>query len=561
MSAARSARPATARIAVKAAALMIIPIAITATSVGAVPAKASRGHATSLTAGNLVVATSTFQYVPGVVAGRTLLPAGCVQGSSTNPCATAVTGGGYPGIFNNSSVDGSFGVTSKIVLQELKPNGKLIGSLQVPNSTMPGFGGTDDQMTTSFSSKSELALNLSPNGRTLTFMGYDAPVGVLDVSNSNTPGANPAGTNPALSPHYRAVAQLGTNGKFAFTLTNAFSGDNARAAILNPAANKLYMAGNANTGAGNAFITGTGAQITTPAAAPESAQTPGAPTPVGSFGVPQLGLSEGGDVAKENNYNALIVQNNVLYFVKGSGGKGVNTVYFVDTTGKACPKGTGVPQPGAQLPTTPLPGAHVDANGRLAPFNMCVLAGFPQILNSTNPISANPAGIFFADPHTLYIADEGNQTSPTTTGSYAAARPVNNPTAGLQKWVYVPAAKAWHLAYTVQTGLDLGQPYRVKGYPTENNDLPGGTHAPWAPATDGLRHLTGRVNPNGTVTLYATTSTVSGSGDQGADPNRLVTLTDPISALTPANRETFKTLTTASNGQLFRGVSFTPGTR
>ena len=452
-------------------------------------------------------------------------------------------------------------MTSKIVLNEVTPNGKLIGSIDVPHSTRPGFSSTDDQMSTSFSSKSELALNLSPNGRTLTFMGYDAPVGLLDVSNSNTPGADPVGTNPAATAHYRVAAEVGANGKFQFTLTNAFSGDNARAAILDPAANKLYMAGNANDSAGNAFITGTGAQITNPANTAESAQTPAAATPVGSFGIPELGLSEGGDVAKENNYRAVAIEHNVLYFVKGSGGKGVNSVYFVDTTGKACPNGIGVPQAGVTLPTTPLPGYHVDSNGRLAPFNMCVLAGFPQILNSTNPIADYPFGIFFADPHTLYIADEGNQTSPTTTGSYAAARPINNPTAGLQKWVYIPSAKAWHRAYTVQTGLNLGQPYRVKGYPTGDNDLPGGTHAPWSPATDGLRQLTGRVNANGTVTLYATTSTVSGSGDQGADPNRLVTLTDPLKALTPTGHETFKTMATASNGQLYRGVSFTPGTR
>ena len=48
------------------------------------------------------------------------------------------------------------------------------------------------------------------------------------------------------------------------------------------------------------------------------------------------------------------------------------------------------------------------------------------------------------------------------------------------------------------------------------------TSLPWAPATDGLRNITGKVNPNGTVTIWAVTSTVSGGGDQGADPNQLV---------------------------------------
>jgi hypothetical protein len=33
--------------------------------------------------------------------------------------------------------------------------------------------------------------------------------------------------------------------------------------------------------------------------------------------------------------------------------------------------------------------------------------------------------------------------------------------------------------------------------------------------------LTGKVNRDGTVTIFAITSTISGSGDHGADPNRL----------------------------------------
>jgi hypothetical protein len=41
----------------------------------------------------------------------------------------------------------------------------------------------------------------------------------------------------------------------------------------------------------------------------------------------------------------------------------------------------------------------------------------------------------------------------------------------------------------------------------------------WSPATDGLRNLAGRVHRDGTVTIWPITSTVSGSGDRGADPN------------------------------------------
>ena len=106
-----------------------------------------------------------------------------------------------------------------------------------------------DQLVTSFSSKSEIALNLSTNGQDVTFMGYVAPVGALDVSNSNTPGAFDP-TNPVPSSYYRAVADVDSSGQSHFTETNAYSGNNGRAAILDNTggANVIYTAGNAGNG-------------------------------------------------------------------------------------------------------------------------------------------------------------------------------------------------------------------------------------------------------------------------------------------------------------------------
>ena len=56
---------------------------------------------------------------------------------------------------------------------------------------------------------------------------------------------------------------------------------------------------------------------------------------------------------KDTNFRGLTVYNNVVYYTKGSGCNGTNSVYFIDTTGKACstPNGVGLPQPGATLPT------------------------------------------------------------------------------------------------------------------------------------------------------------------------------------------------------------------
>jgi hypothetical protein len=190
----------------------------------------------------------------------------------------------------------------------------------------------------------------------------------------------------------------------------------------------------------------------------------------------------------------------------------------------------------------------------VAPYNMCVLNGFTTTLAKTTTTSF-PFGVFFADAKTLYVSDEGNGTTTFSGNTFTAA--AAQTTAGLQKWVLNEATKTWTLAYTLQAGLDLGAPYKVKGYPTGLNAPTG---LPWSPATDGLRNITGRVNDDGTVTIWAITSTVSGGGDQGADPNKLVMITDKVAATTLPAKETFSTVRTAKSGEVLRGVSFTPGT-
>jgi hypothetical protein len=262
-------------------------------------------------------------------------------------------------------------------------------------------------------------------------------------------------------------------------------------------------------------------------------------------------------IGKDDNFRGLTISNNVLYYTKGSGSNGVDTVYFLDTTGKACPSGVGLPAPGAKLPTTGLSYDEATLQSGGLPSNMCILKGFPASLaKSATDASDYPFGVWFANADTVYLADEGSGDNTYADGSYTAA--AASSTAGLQKWVFDKDAGQWNLAYTLSGGLDLGTPYTVKGYPAGVNSVTG---LPWAPATDGLRNLTGRVNPNGTVSVWAVTSTVSGGGDQGADPNKLVEITDPLYATAPAPGERFSTLISPKYGQLLRGVSFTPDTR
>ena len=166
-----------------------------------------------------------------------------------------------------------------------------------------------------------------------------------------------------------------------------------------------------------------------------------------------------------------------------------------------------------------------------------MLPGFPTTL-AKNTGAANPFGLYFANANTLYVADEGDG---------AAADAATSSNAGLQKWVLTNGT--WKRAYVLQNGLNLGQQYSVANYPTTLN-----------PSTDGLRNLTGKVNSDGTVTLYAITSTISASGDQGADPNKLVAITDNLANTDPTvgANEKFTTLRTAMAGEVLRGVAFAP---
>jgi hypothetical protein len=376
-------------------------------------------------------------------------------------------------------------------------------------------------------------------------------------------------TNPVPGQNYRVVAQVDRHGKFHFTKTNAYSGNNGRAAILNDqnGISLVYTAGNAGNGGNpqpNGIIVGAGAQILAASNLPLNSQMdPGMPTPVGSFNITQLPANSKPDkIGKDTNFRGLTIFNNVVYYTKGSGGNGINTVFFLDATGfdgsnrpLACPNGVGLPGPSATLPLTPIAydATKLQTLG-VVPYNMCILNGFNTGLASKTTDSF-PFGVWFANATTLYVADEGNGTNTFSGGTYTAAAAQTK--AGLQKWVFDSVKKQWTLADVLTAGLDLGVPYTVKDYPTGNNPATG---LPWSPATDGLRNLTGRVNRDGTVTIWAITSTVSGNGDQGADPNKLVMIKDRVAATTVPAGETFTTLRTARFAEVLRGVSFTPST-
>ena len=507
--------------------------------------------------GNLVVSRSVYDNNANNVKVGALLPPNCAN--TIGPCAAATYNGKYPEVFNNVIPDPAFGITSTIFLDQITPSGFLLDSLEVPNSSLKNVRTESNQLVTSFSSKSEIALHLSTDGKLLSFMGYVTPIDTIDASNSNTPAAIDP-TNPVGENFYRAVATVSHAGKFTFTLTNAYSGNNGRSAILNNSngADVFYTAGNAGNGANpqpDGVILGAGAQLIEPSTAPESFQTPTAPTPLASFSVGELG-DKADKIGKDDNFRGMTIFNNVVYYTKGSGSNGVDTVYFVDTTGSACPKGVGIPAVGAPLPISPLAVNLSTLQTAGLSNNMCILAGFPTALAKSLATPAAPFGLFFANADTLYVADEGDgYTGGTDLYTHAAAQTA----AGIQKWIFNSTTQTWALVYTLQTNLDLGVPYTVNKYPTGNNPA---TNHPWAPATDGIRNITGTVDGD-KVTIYGITSTVSGNGDVGADPNRLVAVTDTLTNTdsTKAAKEKFTIVRKADFAEVLRGVSFAPGTK
>ena len=130
---------------------------------------------------SLVISSTTYDRTVGAVASLTV---GTTLANSATATTTAIADNNYVNVWNNDSVDGSFGVTSAITLTDIEPNsGSVFSSVAVPT----------DQVVTSFSSKSELALHVTGDTTIghrrephLVFVAYaGAGVGAIDVSNSD----------------------------------------------------------------------------------------------------------------------------------------------------------------------------------------------------------------------------------------------------------------------------------------------------------------------------------------------------------------------------------------
>lgn len=462
----------------------------------------------------LVISSTAYDRSQGAVASLVIGTALPNTATQTGP---AVANNDYVNVWNNDKVDGSFGVTSSITLSDVDPyDGHRFRTLRVPT----------DQVVTSFSSKSELGLYLAQDGRRsrLVFVGYaGADVGALDVSNSDAvAGQDPTnpvsfafGNNHAFQ---RTIVSLDDDGHFAYTPTINYGGNNGRSALLG-SDGLYYTVGNANNGNATSFGASNGTN-------PDVTETTGLEVvqPINgrrsSVAIPannsaevdpliQYPLGKKGALdkpGKDNNYRGLTEFGGALYFTKGSGSNGMDTVYTVSS-----------------LPTL--------ANAAATPIS--VVPGFPTDSARATGGDYTPFAVFFANATTMYVTDEGSGNS-TDTSQHA----------GLEKWSLVNGS--WQLDYVLTQGLIGTVDGNLFGNDGQYPDV----------TTVGLRNLTGVVGRDGTVTLWATTSTSSTSGDQGADPNKVVRITDLISATTLPGTESFKTVAGPTYGTVYRGVAY-----
>ena len=111
--------------------------------------------------GDVLVSRTTYTGTASTVPFPGLLP-------NNDP---SVADGVFPNVFNNETPDASFGVTSPIVIDRMTITGGFIKTIPVTNLLVNQNGAS---VTTSFPSKSELGLSVTPDASGVTFAAYSS---------------------------------------------------------------------------------------------------------------------------------------------------------------------------------------------------------------------------------------------------------------------------------------------------------------------------------------------------------------------------------------------------
>ena len=381
-----------------------------------------------------------------------------------------------------------------IVLQDYSTSGVAGGSLVLPQTTTTVNGVTQNAISGEYGSSSEGTLELSADGRSLTIAGYGVNAKTYNAAEA-TGGSNIYGN--------AALAQ-------STSLTNQTTYTPVARVVADVGANgtvdtstALFNIYNTNNPRSVATTDGTSFYL--------GGQGVKGDTTQGVF-LAQDGATSATAINTSDDVRTVELSNGQLYVSQDSkqpSSGGTSNISSV---------GTG--QPTASATETVLPGISQ---------SVALSGGNGNNVNmSTGTVNLSPENFYFANSTTLYVADGG---APKQGGAGDG---------GLQKWSLVN--NTWKLDYTLSSGLALQQ---------ANANATAAT----ASYSTGLIGLTGQVNANGTVSLYATTEP-----DFDTNSTSLVGITDTLANTTAAQSsgESFTTLATAAPDTVIRGVAFAP---
>jgi len=494
----------------------IMRIALAVAVLMAIPALAQ--NQTYFQPGNLVVAVE-----------------GC--GNYGGTCTNVPNGTGNGS--GNSSV-GGYGDNqgAPLTLFQFAPTGtssvSYVNSLVLPQNN----SAANAQVSGEYGSSSEATLQLSGVGQYLTIMGYGINANAFNANPTQygVPGGELAQsgslTGQSYTPVSRVVALIDANGNVNSTtaLYNIFNGNNPRSTYTADGVN-IYVSGQGTSGdaTGGVFF-----------------------TMLGDSSVVASITGDDGGTGESQDTRTVQIANDTLYvsmdsktgsynrsYIGTMGSPPYTTTYSCATApGGDCP--TGVPN-GPSLITG---FGNTGGTGRVK----LTAAETNGINVSGEYINLSPSNYFFASSTVLYVADTGSpkNTSADNDSPYSLCG-----AGGLQKWVNVSGTWTWE--YTLYQGLNL-----VKNANSKSGDTTCSTNTD---GTTGLYGLTGVVNSDGSVSLYATNYTIA-----DLDPTFLYGITDCLGATTAGGssgscttgQTTFTQLTAAPSDSNFKGVSLAP---
>ena len=446
---------------------------------------------------------------------------------------------------------------SPITLNELAFTG---GAITTSTPALPVVGqlvlpqvasGTNNPISGEYGSSSEGTLELSANAQLLTIAGYDVNAATYDAGGANFGQSFGGGTKSCLGdanpcyPLAQTASVSGTPGSAGSGVTTAMVVPRVIAAIsatgsvdTSTALTGVFNENNprsvATVNGSTFYISGQGEKNDT--------------TTQGLFVASDGATTPSGHIYNTVDTRTVSIQNNQL-FLSSDSTEGAGVTENISSFGAAGSLPTGTTSP--TILSTIKSKFTVTSLSQLNAYDQANLDSNPAFTTASKTkgiVYLSPENYFFANPTTLYVADSGDPKGDNngTVGNPGVGVDGEQGVSdgGLQKWTF--NGTAWVLDYTLTAGLlDLVPDTTACG----SDEVGCGT--------TGLIGLTGQVEPDGTVDLFSTNSTL---GDE--DQTYLYGITDTLADTDPSEvtGESFDVLETAPSDVNIRGVAFAPET-